>query len=227
MFGYEPTSLVEWPGKIVSIIFLDKCNFRCPFCHNSSLVLESDKLESINFFEVLEDIASKKEWVDAVEITGGEPTLHPELKQILQQIKKQGFLTKLDTNGTFPDKIKELLDKKLIDYIAMDVKNCFEKYSETSGTEVDIEKIKKSIEIIKKSAPDYEFRTTVLPKHHTKEDIKKISQHLKGAKKYIIQNFRPLNTLNPDYMNEKSFSEAQLKALKETAEKYIEKVEYR
>ncbi len=225
--GIHTTSLIDWPGKISSVVFLAKCNFRCPFCHNPDLIEGYQKIPNIkidNLFEILE---SKRKWIDGVCITGGEPTLYSDLPEFIAEIKERDFEVKLDTNGTNPEMIYDLIKKRLIDYIAMDIKNIPSKYAEVTASQVLVYKIKKSVEIIKKGEIDYEFRTTVVPDLHSKEDIKKIGQWLKGSKRYFIQQFRPLNTLDPKFLKKRSFLASELKELKKEVEGYFKNCEIR
>ncbi len=225
--GYERSSMVEWPGKIVSIIFTPGCNFKCPYCHNSHIVMHPEEYNDLDFYEILSDLKKRKKWIDAVEITGGEPTMFPKLIPMLKLLKKEGFLVKLDSNGSAPKILEKILSKKLVDYVAMDIKNCKEKYFKTAGIPVDISKIEASIEVIKKLAQEYEFRTTILPKHHSKKDIEKIAKWIKGSKKYFLQRFKPGNCLNPTYNSEKSFSEEEAEELAQIARKYVKAVDCR
>ncbi len=225
--GYEKSSLVEWPGKIVAIIFTPGCNFKCPYCHNSHIVMHPEEYDDVDFYKILEDLKLRRKWIDAIEITGGEPTIFPKLIPMLKLLKKEGFLVKLDSNGSNPKILEKILKLKLADYVAMDIKNCKEKYSETMGASINLAKIESSINIIKTLAPEYEFRTTILPKHHTKKDIEKIAKWLKGSKRYFLQRFKPGSCLNPKYDNEKTFSEEEAKELAEIAKKYIKTVEFR
>jgi len=226
--GFQKTTLVDYPNKVACTIFLPNCNFRCGFCHNRDLVLNPDSLPTIKEEEILNYLKEKKKWLDAVCISGGEPLLHKELANFLEKIKQIGYLTKIDTNGTVPDFLKELIDKNLIDYIAMDIKNSLENYNKTAGLNADIEKIKQSIKIIKNSGKGYEFRTTVTPTIHTKENIKKIGQLLEGTKKFAIQNFKPAKeVIDPKYKDVKPFSKEELEEFKEILKNHIDEVEIR
>jgi pyruvate formate lyase activating enzyme len=188
--GFEKMSMVDYDGKICSTIFLGKCNFRCPFCHNSSLVENYNNVDKFDFNEILNYLNKRKGVVEAVCITGGEPTLYKDLKEMIIEIKKLGLFVKLDTNGSNPDVIKDLVNNKLIDYIAMDIKNSFSKYIITTGIyNINIEKIKESINFIMNSNIDYEFRTTLVKELHSLEDIYEIKDMIKGAKKYFLQCF--------------------------------------
>ncbi len=225
--GYEPSSFIEWPGKIVSIIFTAGCNFRCGFCHNKSLVTDFDKTADLDFHDVLEKIKARRAWIDAIEFSGGEPLLHPEIETMLREAKDAGFLTKLDTNGCSPEKLRNLISKKLVDYVAMDIKAPFEKYEAVVNSKVDLNKIRESIQIIMSSGLEYEFRTTVLPKLHSKEDIEEIGKMIKGAKKFYLQKFKAMNTLDASYESERSFTDKELRELLEVIRPYVSKAEIR
>lgn len=225
--GFQKTSMVDYPEKIVSVIFLTNCNFRCPYCHNPEMVLNDPKIEEIPQEEVIEHMKEKRKWVDGICVTGGEPCLHEDLPEFIEKVKKEGFLVKLDTNGSNPEMIKELLDKKLLDFISVDIKSNLENYENIAKVKVDLEKIKKSVDLIKNSNIDYEFRTTVLPDMHKKEDLIKIGEWLKGSKKYALQNFRPGKCLNPSYNEKLGFSKQELEDFKLILEPYFEKVEIR
>ncbi len=180
-------TLIDFPNRTAAILFTQGCNFRCPFCHNPELVLPEKFEAPIPLKEVFAFLEKRKRLLDGVEFTGGEPTLQSDLIVVMRKIKQQGFQVKLDTNGTNPAVLREALQEKLIDYIAMDVKSSLERYSEIAGISVDTDKIKESIEIIKNYAPEYEFRTTVINGFHDKKEIKGIGKLIDGAKKYFIQ----------------------------------------
>ncbi len=226
--GYEPSSLNEWPGKVTAIIFLAGCNFRCGFCHNKDLVLNSASLPQIPFSKVLTHLKSRKKWIDAVEITGGEPAIHKDkVIEILSALKREGFITKVDTNGSVPDFISELNTRKLVDYWSMDVKASFENYSDVVRAEVIVDNIRESIKLIMESGVDYEFRTTVIPTIHTSEEVASIGEQIKGAKRYFIQSFAPNNTLDVKFMNIEPFSEEELLKFEKIAQQYVEEVQIR
>lgn len=187
--GMQKLTLLDYPGKTAAIIFTYGCNFRCPFCHNALLVTGgcTDTLSEEEVFAFLE---KRKGILDAVCITGGEPTLQKDLKQFILKVRSLGYSVKLDTNGTVPDVLEELLAEKLLDYVAMDIKNTPEKYSLTAGADVDINNILKSMEIIKNKAPDYEFRTTVTRELHTEADISAVAELVGRGSKYFLQQFK-------------------------------------
>ncbi|MCD8194751.1 MAG: anaerobic ribonucleoside-triphosphate reductase activating protein [Coprobacillus sp.] len=186
--GYEKLTLVDYPEKVACILFLKGCNFLCPFCHNKELVLPSSE-EVIPFNDVLDFLKSRAGKLDAVVISGGEPTLDPDLVYIIKEIKKLGYLVKLDTNGSNPELLQYLIDHKLIDYCAMDIKNSPEKYNLTAGASVDLSAIQKSVRILENDAIDYEFRMTTIEEFHKDEDIYKIGEFLKGAKRFYFQKY--------------------------------------
>lgn len=186
--GIDKFSLLDYEDKVACVLFCKPCNFRCPFCHNGLTVLEADTY--IPFEDILEYLRSRKGLIDAVVVSGGEPTLMPDLKEKIIQLKKLGFLIKLDTNGTNPEVVKDLYESHLIDYVAMDIKNSFDKYPLTAGVKnVDIDKVKQTIDYLMHSGIDYEFRTTLIDEFHTYEDMNSMGKSLKGAKKIYLQKF--------------------------------------
>ena len=186
--GIDKLSLLDYDEKLSCVLFAKACNFRCPFCHNGLTVLESETY--IPFDQILDFLNSRKGKLDAVVITGGEPTLMDDIVDKITTIKSMGFLIKLDTNGTKPEVIKDLLDRNLIDYIAMDIKNSLNMYPCTVGVKkIDEDKIKESIKLIQNSGIDYEFRTTLVSEFHTLESIKEMGELIKGSKKLYLQQF--------------------------------------
>ena len=186
--GLQKTSLLDYPGKISAIIWTVGCNFKCPFCYNPQLV--KGEVELIDENKIFSFLKKRKNLLEAVSITGGEPLLQQDIVGFTEKLKKMGYLVKIDTNGTFPDRLEKLLDEKLVDYVSMDVKAPLEKYNELTGVKVNVSKIKKSIEIIKNQASDYEFKTTIIPSFLSKEDIVKIAELLKNSKRYYLQQFK-------------------------------------
>ena len=189
--GIQKLTLLDYPGKVAATIFTVGCNFRCPFCHNAPLVNDINKYSIIDEEEILAFLRKRVGILDGVVITGGEPTLMPDLPEFISRIKAMGYLVKLDTNGTDPDMLQHLINNKMIDYVAMDIKNCLEKYRETSGVDesFDIECIKRSAELLMQGNIDFEFRTTVVKPYHTEEDFDRIGQWLKGEEKFFLQSF--------------------------------------
>ena len=219
--GFQKVSLIDYPGKICAIVFTQGCNFRCPYCHNPELVDQKLFTESISEDEIFSFLEKRKGKLDAVEITGGEPTLHNDLLDFIKKLKDMGFLVKLDTNGSFPDIVKKAIS--LIDYIAMDVKSPLEKYHEITRSNVDIKNIKRSIELIISSGIDYELRTTIVKSLLSKDDIIEIGKLIEGAKLYVLQKFVGSKTLNPDFIEEKTYSDEELEEMKRELEKYVQK----
>lgn len=219
--GFQKFSLIDYPGKICAIVFTQGCNFRCPYCHNPELVDPKLFLSPIPEDEIFSFLEKRRGKLDAVEITGGEPTLQSDLIEFLEKIKNMGFLVKLDSNGTNPDVIEEAIKNKLVDYLAMDVKAPLEKYKEIIGVDVDTDKIKSNIRLIMNSGVDYEFRTTIVKSLLSKEDIIKIGELIKGAKLYILQKFIPSKTLSPHFINETTYSDEEFAKIKNEMEKYV------
>ena len=186
--GIDKFSLLDFEDKISCVLFCKPCNFRCPFCHNGTTVLEAET--TIPFDDILEYLESRKGLIDAVVVSGGEPTLMPDLKEKIIVLRKLGFLIKLDTNGTNPETIKDLYESGLIDYVAMDIKNSFKKYPLTVGVKnAYLDKVSQSIQYLMNSGIDYEFRTTLIDEFHDTQDIREMAETLKGAKRLFLQKF--------------------------------------
>ena len=188
--GFQKLTLLDYPEKTACTLFTAGCNFRCPFCHNAGLVTHIDNSVFFTEDNVLDYLKKRTGVLDGVCITGGEPLMHPDLPQFIKKVKELGFLVKLDTNGSYPERLAALIDEGLIDYVAMDIKNCKEKYLETADcSEADFQNVEKSVELLNQGKVDFEFRTTVVREYHTVEDIKRISEWIAPAKKYFLQNF--------------------------------------
>ena len=186
--GIDKMSLLDYDDLVSVVLFTPKCNFRCPFCHNGLTVLDSE--EVIPFDQIVNYLNSRKGLIDAVVITGGEPTLMPELKERIVILRNMGFKIKLDTNGTNPDVLKDLVNDGLLDYVAMDIKNSMKMYPETCGVcKVNEERIKESIDFLISNKVDYEFRTTLVDEYHSMESITSMADLIKGAKKLYLQKF--------------------------------------
>jgi len=224
--GFIDISLVDWDGKISSVVFLAGCNLRCPFCYNIKLVLHPEKLPTIPFEQIGDRLKNKRGWIDGIVITGGEPTIHSDLLELCKRIKEKGFLVKLDTNGTNPVMVKELIDKKLVDYIAMDIKVPLtsEKFSKlcSGNVKILIGKIGETIDLLLMDRVQYEFRTTVVPGLHDERDIEEICQRIKGCRKYVIQNYKgDVETIDPKFKGLEPFSEEKIRAFLITAKKFV------
>ena len=186
--GLQKSTLIDYPKKVAATIFLSGCNFRCPFCHNPELVLPEiiQKKDPIAEKEIFDFLEERKGFLDGIVICGGEPTVHSDLPEFVEKIKKMGFLLKLDTNGSNPKMLESMIQNNLLDYVAMDVKSSKERYGQATGfPNIDIEKIEQSVDILKKNNIDYEFRTTLVPGLVDKEDVLKIVEWITPAKKYF------------------------------------------
>jgi len=229
--GVQKSSFIDYPGKISAVVFLNKCNFRCPFCHNPELVFDEndEDFPDITVNEFMQFLTEKKKWIDGVCITGGEPTLHHGLIAFMKLLKEKGLLVKLDTNGTMPLVVEKAICEGVVDYIAMDIKNTFDLYEDTVKANVNTESIKKSINIImdagNKGLIDYEFRTTVMPKYHTEESLKKIANIISGAKRYALQQFKPEDALvDNGFITEESYRIKEIEEFAKIFEPHVNEV---
>ncbi|MBQ4108156.1 MAG: anaerobic ribonucleoside-triphosphate reductase activating protein [Clostridia bacterium] len=188
--GFQRLTLLDYPGKVACTLFTSGCNLRCPFCHNASLVTHIDNTNIYKEEEILSYLKKRQGILEGVCISGGEPLLHAEIEDFISKVKELGYSVKLDTNGFFPDKLISLVNKGLIDYVAVDFKNCYEKYALTAGVEnLDIAPFKKTVEFLLSGAVDYEFRTTVVDGLHQTQDIVNIAKTISGAPRYFLQSF--------------------------------------
>jgi pyruvate formate lyase activating enzyme len=223
--GFQKMTLIDFPGKIATTVFTVGCNFRCPFCHNPELVLtssplfvkkeEAKKIET-DFFQHLK---KRKGQLEGVCITGGEPTVQPDIVEFIKKIKKMGYAVKLDTNGTHPKIIERLINEKLVDYIAMDIKNQIDKYNLATGVDLYQKQIKESVKLIMQGGIPYEFRTTVVPGIHTLEDFLVIAKWLKGADKYWLQKYTDGKILDPALKEKIKNKKLDLEQIKKSIEK--------
>ncbi len=222
--GIEKFAPKDFPGFISSTVFLGGCNFRCPFCHNADLVLNNNSLPTfpVDFF--LNFLESRKDWLEAVCITGGEPLFHKDLEKFIILIKEQGLKVKIDTNGSFPARLERLIKNNLVDFIAMDVKAPLKRYKEVTASNVKEDHIIESIELIKKSGLGYVFRTTVVPGLIGLEDIEGISKILKGTKLFQLQQFSPTNTIDKSYLHKKPYSSSKFDEFVSVAKPYFAEI---
>ncbi|MGD0821475.1 MAG: anaerobic ribonucleoside-triphosphate reductase activating protein [Desulfomonilia bacterium] len=212
--GYvQKTSFIDYPGKISAVVFMQGCNFRCPYCHNPELVDPDRYCNIILMEDVYSYLEKRRGKLDAVVITGGEPTLQSGLIGFMHRVKSMGYLVKLDTNGSRPKVIQEALDKNLLDYLAMDIKAPWDKYSHVAGSLVNITHIKKSIAMIIESDIAYEFRTTLVNSLLGSGDVLKIAKMIKGSKRYVLQKFVSSKHLDRAYARKSSFSNDEMAAL--------------
>jgi len=217
--GLQKTSLLDYPDKVAAVLFTPGCNLRCPFCHNYKIAVDPQPpfLQEGAALAILE---SRKKYVDAVVISGGEPCMHRELPKFLAKLKEHGFSVKLDTNGFFPDVLEECLG--YVDYVAMDVKTCREKYRILGASET--ESMTRSLEMLKMGKVPYEFRTTAVPELLTAQDAHSIGEMIKGTKRYAIQQFVPKDTLDKCYQTLKPYAPEKINEFAKIIEPYTEKI---
>ena len=219
--GFLETSFSDWEGKICSVLFLPRCNFSCPYCHNHALVFHPEQYATLPVKDILARLDALRNWIDGVCLTGGEPTLHADLPLLVRKIKRHGFSVKLDTNGSNPLMLENLVEKGEVDFVSMDVKAPLEpfRYSRSIGLPVNLKPILDSIEILKRGKVEYEFRMTVVPGLHGEEDIRTLAKDLRAGQKFILQNFNPENPLDPSL---KKVVPYDLRALKRIEKKVQE-----
>ena len=222
--GLQKVTLLDFPGKVACTVFLTGCNLRCPYCQNPELVLPQDSKKYISEGELFKFLVSRKGKLDGVCITGGEPTVHPELPFLIRRIRDMGFLIKLDSNGTLPEMLEHLLREELLDYVAMDIKNAPSRYAETCGADV-IEQVKKSAALLKNGNIDYEFRTTVCHPFHSPKCMEEIGRWLRNAKRYYIQPFVDSGNLLGSGIS--AMEKPELEALLSAVKPYIPAAELR
>ena len=221
--GFLETSFIDWPGKICSVLFLPGCNFRCPYCHNHSLVFHPGQFASISLKEILQRLRPFKGWVDGVCLTGGEPTLHADLPLLIREIKEMGLPVKLDTNGSCPEMLEKLIEEGKLDFVSMDVKgplNPFH-YRRATGFPVDLSLISKSIEILKREKVEYQFRMTVVPQLHSEKEIQTLGRQLKAGRRMILQNFNSENPLDPSLKNTPPYDPKLLKEMERRVQEMV------
>ena len=225
--GLQQFSMIDYPGKLASIVFTLGCNFRCGYCHNPELVLPEKFNPALDEEKILEFFKTRVGKLDAISITGGEPTLQIDLPQFMKKIKDLGFLIKLDTNGTNSKMLKEIIDQKLVDYIAMDIKAPLEKYKEVVKTEINLEDIEESIKMIMDSGIKYEFRTTIVKSQLSVNDLSDIGKLIKGADIYYLQKFVTSKANDESFLKEKTYSDEEFRKIKKKMFKYIQECEIR
>ncbi|MFA5247288.1 MAG: anaerobic ribonucleoside-triphosphate reductase activating protein [Candidatus Micrarchaeia archaeon] len=224
--GLQKTTLVDYPGKVACTVFTPGCNFRCPYCHNPEIIAYLPGMDLMPEEAFYSWLFRKKKWLDGVCITGGEPTIQPDLVEFARKVKSMGFLFKLDTNGTNPRMLKQMLDESLADFVAMDIKAPLEDYPAVTKTKVDLKAIEQSVKMIMERAPDYEFRTTVGPAWYSKGYAKRIGEWLDGAKIYYLQQYVAGKTLDPK-LSQVTYSRKDLEELAEILKPHFGKVEIR
>ncbi len=227
--GLQKLTLIDYPGHLAATVFTVGCNFRCPFCHNPELVSGGQYMASgifeKEFFDLLKNRKGK---LEGICITGGEPTIQPDIVEFIRKIRDLGYKVKLDTNGTRPDVLRSLFTEKMLDFVAMDIKNHPEKYAETANSKIDIERIKLSVDLIRNSGVDYEFRTTAVPGLHEESDFAVIGKWLEGSKKYVLQAFEDKGKiLDPSLKKKTKGKFLDLEKISKKIEKYFGKIEIR
>lgn len=224
--GFQKLTLLDYPGHVACTLFTAGCNFRCPFCHNASLVTHIGDSEHYSEEFVLDYLSKRKGIIDGVCITGGEPLLHDGLEDFIKKVKDMDYLVKLDTNGYLPDRLISLVDNGLVDYVAMDIKNSKEKYVLSAGIDsLDITQIEKSVSFLLENHVEYEFRTTVVNELHTLQDIESAAEWISGAQKYFLQSFTDSGDLICDNLS--AVETQTIKMMQEVASKYVKNVEIR
>lgn len=217
--GLQKLTLLDFPGKTACTVFTHGCNLRCPFCHNSALVTGESE-EAVTEEEFFSFLRKRQGILDGVAVTGGEPLLQPDIEEFLTKVKALGYSVKLDTNGFFPDRLRTLIEKKLVDYVAMDIKNGLNKYAVTCGRkELDISPVLDSIELLQSGAVPHEFRTTAVNGFHTPEDFESIGRLIEGTENYFIQNFVDSGALIKEGLT--GLSKAEMQACLTSVKKYI------
>jgi len=211
--GLEKFAAKDFPGFITSTVFLGGCNFRCPYCHNADLVLRPQTLPTMPPDYFLCYLDARKNWLEAVCISGGEPLLDVDLEDLIRIIRERNLLVKVDTNGSFPARLEELFRQGLVDFVAMDVKAPLERYREVTRSEVRVEDISRSIRLIRESGIKHIFRTTVVPGMVGRDDIQKIGQMLEGADVFQIQQFSPMNTIDRRFLEVKPYGRGEIQEM--------------
>lgn len=220
--GYIPTGMLDWEGKIASTMFISGCGFRCPYCHNPGLAAKSGNEADISWSHIENHLKNKGDWLDGVVISGGEPTTYELLPEIILRVKNMGFAVKLDTNGSNPDMLEELLANKYLDFVAIDIKSTWDKYPIATGMDtVDIEPICRSIRIMIDSGVPHEFRTTVVPGLVEAAEALSIAHTIQGAQAYYLQQFNPEVTLSAKYGLVKPFSAQELERIASACSEYV------
>jgi pyruvate formate lyase activating enzyme len=222
--GFIETSFLDWDGKLVSTLFVPGCNFRCPFCHNSGLIERPQDYESIPFSRIEKFLVERRDFVDGICLTGGEPALHKGrgLLEFLRRVKKLGFLIKFDTNGSDPELLKKLLNDKLVDYVAMDIKAPLdERYHKLAGVKVDLDRIRQSIKIIMLGHVPYEFRVTVVPTLLDTGEVKEIARTLSGARRLVLQQFSASNAWDEAFRSIEPYPRQKLEEMVAASKKFV------
>jgi pyruvate formate lyase activating enzyme len=224
--GWVKSTLLDYPGRIAASLFCGGCNFRCPNCHNANIVLRPAQVPDVPQDEIWALLEKRRGLLDGVVISGGEPTLQPDLPSFAERLHEMGFLVKLDTNGYQPDVVESMIDTRTVDYVAMDVKAPLRphKYALAAGVQVDITLIERSVSLLLEGRTEYEFRTTVVPGILDEEDIVRIAQDIVGAKHYYLQQFVPRNTLDPAMLKRRPYLPDRVHAMADLARPWVKEI---
>jgi len=225
--GFQGTSLLDFPGRIASLVFFGGCNLSCPYCHNPSLVLDPEQYPDYPLEALLEELQERRSFIDGVVVSGGEPTLDPDLLRFLREVKGLNLEVKLDTNGLMPDVLEAILAENLADYLALDLKTAIDRYPELHHASVDCDALRKSIRLILDSPVDYEIRTTCAPGLVETADLENIGQTIRGARQWVLQQLVPRHSMVEAWRDVQPHSEERLNEFVELAEGFVEKVSLR
>ncbi|UCD04905.1 MAG: anaerobic ribonucleoside-triphosphate reductase activating protein [candidate division WOR-3 bacterium] len=223
------TSLIDWDGKLTTVLFFDKCNFMCPFCQNWELLKHPEKFPVVEWSKIEKMLLSKRSWIDGVVLTGGEPLVNKkEVFDITSRIKRLGFLVKIDTNGAYPQVLCELIEKSLVDYVAMDIKAPIDKrYANAVGTKIDLMALEATISMLLSGQTEYEFRTTCVPRIIDIRSIEEIGMRIKGAERWFLQQYVPVNAYDEEYRKMSEVSKKDANTMLTIARKYVADVRWR
>lgn len=220
--GLQKISLVDYPGHVAATVFTIGCNMRCGYCHNPELVLPEQYLEPIPVTDILDWLQTRRGKLDGVCITGGEPTMHESLVDFCRELKTMGFLVKLDSNGTHPDMLAQMIHEKILDFVAMDIKGPLSRYSEIAARPIDTEAVERSVRLLIDSGIEHEFRTTIVRSQLAPDDFELMGKLINGGKRFALQRFQPGKTLSPQFERETSYSDDEMENLKSIMEKYVQ-----
>ncbi|MBE0431897.1 anaerobic ribonucleoside-triphosphate reductase activating protein [candidate division WOR-3 bacterium] len=223
------TSLIDWDGKLTTVLFFDKCNFMCPFCQNWDLMLNSEKFPLIEWRDIERKLLARKKWIDGVVLTGGEPFVYgEEVLSVSRGVKAMGFLLKIDTNGSYPDALQELISKDLVDYVAMDIKAPLdERYNEAAGRNIDIKKIERSVRLLMEGRVNYEFRTTCVPGMINEGTLGEIGERIRGARTWVLQQYVPENAYDEKYRQLTAVTAGEARTFVDIARRYAVNAKWR
>ena len=220
--GIQKLSLVDFPGHVAAALFTAGCNMRCGYCHNPELVLPERLAPSIPIDDIMMFLQSRVGRLDGVVVSGGEPTIHDDLPELIRRIKALGYDVKLDSNGTRPEMIRQLIDDELIDFVAMDIKGPLEKYQTIAARPIDLDAVQETIALLISSGIGHEFRTTIVREQLEPSDFHKVGEMVRGAKRFALQHFRPGSTLAPQFEQASTFSESEFQKTKTIMEGYVD-----